>query len=285
VVNIVNGPGDPVGSTLASHEAVSKLSFTGSTQTGQNVMALASKTLKPITLETGGKSPLIVFKDADIKRAAHWAFLGVIPNTGQMCTATSRMLVHEDVYDEFMQELLFLLEKSVVMGDPFDPHTTVGPLMSARQRDNVIEHITQAIRLGAQEKWKSETWTDKSANKGYFVRPTVLTEVEDDNLIVTEEVFGPVITVSRFSDNVDVLRRANATRYGLAAAVFTKDLSNAMDMAKGLDVGTVWINSSNDSDIRVAFGGTKMSGFGRELGEAALDAYSYKKAIHINLAR
>lgn len=288
VVNIVNGLGAVTGAALASHTDVDKIAFTGSTSTAKHIMKMASHNLKNITLETGGKSPLIVFEDADLDLAAYWAHAGIMSNQGQVCSATSRILVQDGVYDEFLAKFREQVKKISKVGDPFDEGTFQGPQVSRAQLDRVLDYAKIGEQEGARLELGGKPFvSDGSGGSGggYFVEPTVFTGVTPQMRIFQEEVFGPFVVISRFGTEEEALALANGTQYGLGSALFTTDLARAHAVAKRIQAGTVWINSSNDSDWRVPFGGVKQSGIGRELGEAGLAAYSNIKAVHVNLAR
>jgi aldehyde dehydrogenase (NAD+) len=281
-VNIVNGLGAVAGQALSSHPDVDKIAFTGSTSTARHIMKMASHNLKNITLETGGKSPLIVFEDADLDLAAHWAHAGIMSNQGQICTATSRILVQDAVYDDFLAKFRENVIKISQVGDPFDESTFQGPQVSKTQ----LERILAYVEIGKQEGAKLELGGQPlpSDASGYFVEPTIFTNVSPHMRIFQEEVFGPFVVICRFGTQEDAVALANDTQYGLGSALFTRDLARAHIVAKKIQAGMVWINSSNDSDWRIPFGGVKQSGIGRELGEAGLAAYSNIKSIHVNLA-
>ncbi|GLB03126.1 mitochondrial aldehyde dehydrogenase [Aspergillus tubingensis] len=283
VVNILNGFGRVAGSALVSHPGVDKVAFTGSTLTGREVMKLAAGTLKNITLETGGKSPLVVFSDADLDQAAKWAHAGIMYNQGQVCTATSRILVHESVYDKFVALFKEAVANTSKVGDPFADDTFQGPQVTKAQYDRVLSYIEAGKSEGATLVAGGEPFKNVGDGKGFFIAPTIFTDVKDNMRIYREEVFGPFVVISSFSEEDEAVRRANDTTYGLGAALFTKDIERAHRVASEIEAGMVWINSSNDSDIRVPFGGVKQSGIGRELGEAGLEAYSQVKAVHVNL--
>ncbi|KJK78366.1 Aldehyde dehydrogenase [Metarhizium anisopliae BRIP 53293] len=251
--------GVDAGSALAAHPGINKIAFTGSTATGRDIMKTASIGMKNITLETGGKSPLLVFSDADIDQAAKWAYVGIMSNQGQVCTATSRLLVQESVVDAFVAAFLDVVKTSVVIGDPFAEQTTHGPQVSQAQYDKIL------------------------SGSGYFIEPTVFSRVTPDMSVFREEVFGPLVTITPFADEADAVALANDSIYGLAAAVFSQNIERAHRVAAALEAGMVWVNSSNDSEIQVPFGGVKQSGIGRELGEAGLAAYTETKAVHVNL--
>ncbi|KAK0389197.1 hypothetical protein NLU13_2772 [Sarocladium strictum] len=280
VINIVNGHGHVAGAALAEHEGVDKIAFTGSTKTGKDVMRLASGTMKAITLETGGKSPLIVFDDANLDQAVSWAHGGVMGNQGQVCTATSRLLVQDGVYNEFVQRFVEFTAKTSVVGDPFDEKTYQGPQVSKAQLDRVNLFISAAKACGGTIHQPSASLP----SRGFFVQPTILTDLPASHPALHEEIFGPCATIVRFKDEDEALSVANASRYGLAGAVFTNDVARAHRVARELEAGMVWVNSSNDSDIRMPFGGIKESGIGRELGEEGLRGYYNVKAVQVNLS-
>ncbi|KAH7329375.1 aldehyde dehydrogenase domain-containing protein [Stachybotrys elegans] len=280
VINIINGYGAEAGAALVRHPDVDKIAFTGSTATGKDIMRMAAATMKAITLETGGKSPLIVFDDADLEQAVRWAHAGIMENQGQVCTATSRLLVQSGVYDKFLDAFTAYVEKASIVGDPFDPTTFQGPQVTRAQRDRVMSYISGARESGATVFHPS----DKLPSRGFFAPPTVLTGLQRSAPAFQDEIFGPCAVVTRFDTESEALAVANDTRYGLAGAVFTRDLSRAHRMARDLEAGMVWVNSSNDSDVRVPFGGVKESGLGRELGEEGLRGYYNIKAVHVNLS-
>lgn len=284
VINILNGHGSVTGAALATHPRVDKIAFTGSTATARNIMKMASGTLKNITLETGGKSPLLVFSDAELDLAVEWAHGGIMSNQGQICTATSRILVHESVYDKFLDAFKEQIKSISKVGDPFAEETFQGPQVTKAQYDRVLSYVDVGKKEGATlVAGGLPAAQPASSGKGYFVEPTVFTDVKPTMRIFQEEVFGPFVVLLKFSTEEEAIALANDSEYGLGAALFTTDLTRAHRVAKKLESGMVWINSSNDSDWRIPFGGVKQSGIGRELGEAGLEAYSTIKAIHINM--
>ncbi|RMJ13490.1 hypothetical protein CDV36_006830 [Fusarium kuroshium] len=282
VVNVINGHGRDAGAALASHMGVDKIAFTGSTQTGREIMKLASGNLKSITLETGGKSPLVVFEDADLDKAAYWGHIGIMSNAGQMCTANSRIFVHENIYDDFLRRFLETAASAKV-GDPFEADTFQGPQVSQTQRDNILRYIELGKSEGATLTLGGKVHETAGNGKGYFVEPTVFTNIKDDMAIYREEIFGPVAAVLSFKTEEEVVRRANDTLFGLGAALFTKDVSRVHQITRKIQSGTVWVNSSNNSDIRAPFGGFKQSGIGRECGQAGIEAYTNIKTVYITL--
>lgn len=279
VINIVNGVGSVAGAAIASHPGIDKVAFTGSTATGKAIMAMAAKTLKNVTLECGGKSPMIVFDDCDLDQAVKWAHAGIMYNAGQVCSATSRILVQEAIYDKFVEEYKKYVESSTSVGDVFDEGKSHGPLISEVQYKKVLNYI----KIGKEEGAKLVTGGTSAADKGYFVTPTIFADVSDDMTIWKEEIFGPVVCVSKFKTEDEALHRANDTSYGLGSSVFSENVSRAIRVASKLEAGSVWVNSSNDTSHRIPFGGFKMSGIGTELGQYGLDVYTVKKGVHINL--
>ncbi|RYO82997.1 hypothetical protein DL766_005550 [Monosporascus sp. MC13-8B] len=281
VVNIVNGYGKGAGQALTSHMGIDKIAFTGSTATGKQIMRCASINLKNVTLETGGKSPLLVFSDADIEQAAKWAHIGIMSNMGQICTATSRILVHELVYDAFVEQFRQVIKTTSKIGDPFVPDTSHGPQVTKEQYDRILSFVESGKSDGATLAIGGEPCPVNG--KGYFIEPTVFTHVKASMKIYREEVFGPFCVVLPFKTEEEAIALANDTMYGLGAAVFSQNLELSHRVASRIEAGTVWINSSQDSDFRVPFGGYKQSGIGRELGEDGLAAYTQTKAVHVNM--
>ncbi|KAK2409161.1 aldehyde dehydrogenase family 2 member B4, mitochondrial [Trifolium repens] len=275
VLNIVSGYGPTAGAPLASHMDVDKLAFTGSTDTGKTVLEMAARSnLKPVTLELGGKSPFIVFEDADVNKAVEIAHFALFFNQGQCCCAGSRTFVHERIYDEFLEKSKERALRRVV-GDPFKKGVEQGPQIDSKQFEKVLRYIRSGIDSNAT----LECGGGRLGSKGFFVQPTVFSNVQDDMLIAKDEIFGPVQTIFKFKDIDEVIRRANATRYGLAAGVFTKNVSTANTMMRALRAGTVWINCFDVFDAAIPFGGYKMSGIGREKGIYSLHNYLQVKAV------
>lgn len=276
VVNIINGHGREAGAALAQHLDVDKIAFTGSTATGREIMKMAAVNLKNITLETGGKSPLLVFDDADLDQAVKWAHVGIMYNQGQVCTATSRILVQDGIYDKFVAAFKEYVSKASVLGDPFKDDTFQGPQVTKAQFERILSYIEAGKSEGATLVTGGEAYKDVNG-KGFFIRPTIFSDVKDDMTIYREEVFGPFVSIGSFKTEEEAIKRANDSTYGLGAALFTENITKAHRVARRIEAGMVWINSSNDSDTRVPFGGVKQSGIGRELGEAGLEAYTNKK--------
>ncbi|XP_050258589.1 aldehyde dehydrogenase family 2 member B4, mitochondrial [Quercus robur] len=275
VLNIVSGFGPTAGAALASHMDVDKLAFTGSTDTGKIVLELAARSnLKPVTLELGGKSPFIVCEDADVDKAVELAHFALFFNQGQCCCAGSRTYVHERVHDEFLEKAKARAVRRVV-GDPFKKGVEQGPQIDTEQFEKVLRYIRAGIKSNAT----LECGGDRFGSKGYFIQPTVFSNVQDDMLIAQDEIFGPVQSIFKFKDLDEVIRRANATRYGLAAGVFTKNLDTANTLTRALRAGTVWINCFDVFDAAIPFGGYKMSGIGREKGIYSLNNYLQVKAV------
>ena len=282
VVNIINGYGREAGVALVEHPNVDKIAFTGSTATGKEIMRLASKTMKNITLETGGKSPLLVCEDANVAQAAKHAHLGIMSNSGQICTANSRLLVHEKVMDQFVDEFTKQVKNVSVIGDPFEKATFQGPQVSKEQYDRVLSYFKSGVDEGAKLVVGGRP-AKVASGKGYFIEPTLFSNVKSSMKISREEIFGPCAVVLPFSTDEEAIEIANDTTYGLGAMVFTRDLVRAHKTAREIEAGVVFINSTDDSDVRAPFGGVKQSGIGRELGEAGLAAYCNIKSVHVNL--
>lgn len=280
VVNVVSGFGEEAGAALAAHNNVDKIAFTGSTEVGKKILAASTGNLKRVTLELGGKSPNIVFSDADMRRAAKGSMMGVFSNSGQICTAGSRILVEKNIHDEFVDSLVSATE-SMKLGPGLDEETGLGPVVSAEQ----LERVTRYIDIGRSEGAELVTGGERATElgDGYFVRPTVFTGVRNDMQIAQEEIFGPVAAVIEVDDVEHAIAVANDTIYGLAAAIWTTDLAKAHRVARGIRAGTVWVNTAGLYDPAVSFGGFKQSGYGRELGLHSMEAYTEQKSIWISL--
>ena len=277
VYNVIQGLGD-VGATLVSHPGVDKVSLTGSVPTGRKVYAAAAAGIKHVTMELGGKSPLIIFEDADIENAVSGAILGNFYSSGQVCSNGTRVFVHKDIKDAFLTRLSERLAAAVI-GDPQDPETSFGPMVSARQMEIVQGYIAKGEAEGA----RLVCGGGRLDREGFFVAPAVFADVTDDMIIAREEIFGPVMAVLDFEDEADVLARANDTEFGLAAGVFTSDLTRAHRVAAGFEAGTCYINTYNDAPVEAPFGGTKQSGVGRENSKAAIEHYSQVKSVYVRM--
>jgi len=276
VVNVVTGLGSEAGEALVAHPDVNKISFTGSTATGKHVQQLAAETLKNVTLELGGKSPTVVFADADLQNAARGAAAGFLGNAGQACVAGSRIFVHESVKDEFVELLTTAMGTIFTPGDPFTPGTVVGALSTKAQFDRVSSYVDIARAEGAHV----VTGGTRFGDHGYFFAPTLLDNVTPDMRVVREEIFGPVGVLTTFTDIEDAIAKANDTDYGLAASVWTTNLTTAHHMANKIQAGTVWVNTwAEQGNPALPFGGYKQSGLGREGGLQVLDAYTQAKAV------
>jgi len=279
VLNILTGDGENTGAPLAAHPGLDKIAFTGSTEVGRKILQASSISLARVTLELGGKSPNIVFPDADLSQAVPQSAFGIFFNSGQVCTAGSRLLVDKRVHDQFVEQMTAAAQGWKV-GDGLEDGTMVGPLVSRQQLDRVTNYLAIGPSEGAQVATGGKR---VEGTKGYFVEPTVFTGVKPDMRIAQEEIFGPVLSVMSFEDTDEAIRMANDTMYGLASAVWTKDLQTAHKVARGIRAGTVWVNTYGPSDPGASFGGFKASGIGRELGVHALDAYTEVKTVWMSL--
>lgn len=282
VVNIVTGTGSEAGAPLASHGDVDKIVFTGSTATGQSIIRASAGNLKRVSLELGGKSPVIVCEDADLERAVPTAAMAVFANSGQICIAGSRLFVARKIHDEFVKRL-GEFAKGLTLGDGIDPGTEIGPLISQRQRDRVMNYLDQGSSEGARLVTGGNPPQRDDLAKGHFIEPTVFAGVTDTMTIAREEIFGPVIATMPFDTIEEVTARANATPYGLAAGIFTQNLSSAHHLANALKAGSVWVNTYHAIDPAVPFGGYKMSGYGREGGIEHLHEYLNTKGVFIRI--
>ncbi len=280
VFNVITGSGSTVGMGLVQHPGVDKVAFTGSTEVGRLVQAEAAKTCKRITLELGGKSPNIVFEDADQKAALRGALTGIFYNKGEVCAAGSRVLVQRSIYDSFVEQLGAKAQKLKV-GGPMEEGTRMGPVISGAQLESALSFIQSAKDEGARLVAGGKRAT--GFDKGFYLEATVFADVSNEMRIAKEEIFGPVLSVIPFENEEEAWTIANATPYGLAAGIWTKDVSRALRTAKAISAGTVWVNAYNLYDPALPFGGFKQSGFGRELGTEALESYLETKSIWVQL--
>jgi len=282
-LNVITGYGATTGEALALHEDVDKISFTGSTATGRKLLQSSSvSNLKRVSLELGGKSPNIIFPDADFEAAMRGSFWGIFGGKGEVCSAGSRLLVHEEVHDRFVEELAARACKLRV-GNPQDPATQMGSQISARQMDRILDYIESGKQEGARLMCGGARDTDGDKSKGFFVKPTVFADVKPEMRIAREEIFGPVVTAIRFREPEEAVQIANGTIYGLAAAVWTRDIRLAHKMAAEMKAGSVWVNCYNAFDSGSPFGGYKQSGFGRDLGSYAIEQYTNVKSVWVAL--
>jgi len=278
VVNMVPGFGETAGRALVAHPDVDKISFTGSTSVGKEIMRTSAETLKKVSLELGGKSPNIVFADSDLDAAVKGAFNGIFYGKGEVCNAGSRLFVEKSVHDRLMDRLLERAGK-LVPGDPLNPKTRLGALVSKTQMDRVLGYI----QIGKDEGAEPVLPGGRAGDRGYFVKPTIFDSADISMRIAQEEIFGPVLTVLSFEDMDELVEKANSTIYGLAAAVWTRDIAKAHKLARRIQAGTVWINTYNMLSPESPFGGYKQSGYGRELGRYGIDLYTQVKSIWVSL--
>ncbi len=282
VFNVVTGPGGTVGMAMVRDGRVDKIAFTGSTDVGKQIMREAAGTLKRLSLELGGKSPNIVFADADMDAAVKGAMTGIFYNKGEVCAAGSRLFVEEKIHAEFMAQLTEKV-KGLKVGDPMDKGTRMGPVVSRQQMETVLGYIEAGKREGARLVAGGGR-ANVGNGKGYFVEPTIFDGVTNKMKIAREEIFGPVLSVIPFTSLEDGLTQGNDTAYGLAAAVWTRDVAKALRAARAIRAGTVWVNAYNLFDAALPFGGFKESGFGREMGSVGLDHYTEVKTVWIDLS-
>ena len=282
VLNVVTGRGSQVGPLLVAHPGIDKIAFTGDTSTGREIMRGSADTVKRITLELGGKSPNIVFADADLDAAIRGATLGIFYGKGEVCAAGSRLLLDRSIKDEFIDKLVARTNK-IRPGDPLDPKTRLGALSSQAQFERVLAYIETGSREGGALVAGGKR-ADIGTGKGYFIEPTVFANVAPEMTIAREEIFGPVLAVIDFEGEDEAVARANQSDYGLAAAVWTRDIKKAHRVARRVQAGTVWVNAYNVYDTAAPFGGYKQSGFGREMGQHALDSYMQVKTVMVDLS-
>ncbi|MEQ6247325.1 betaine-aldehyde dehydrogenase [Sulfitobacter sp. HNIBRBA3233] len=275
--NVIQGLGE-VGASLVTDPRVDKVSLTGSVPTGRKVYAAAAEGMKHVTMELGGKSPMIVFEDADIENAISGAINGNFYSSGQVCSNGTRVFVHKDIKEKFLSRLAERLDTAVI-GDPMDPDTNFGPMVSERQMNIALDYVAKGEAEGARLVYGGR----RIDRDGFYMQPTIFADVTDDMTIAREEIFGPVMAVLDFEDEAEVLARANDTEYGLAAGVFTNDLTRAHRIAAGFEAGTCYINTYNDAPVEAPFGGVKASGVGRENSKAAIEHYSQLKSVYVRM--
>ena len=282
VLNVITGSGSTVGQALVEHPGVNKIAFTGDTSTGRGVMRTAAETVKHLTLELGGKSPNIVFADADLDAAVRGATVGIFYGKGEVCAAGSRLLVDRSIKDAFIAKVAERTKK-MVPGDPMDPKTRLGAISSKAQLERVLNYVEIAKKEGGTLV-AGGSRADIGTGKGFFMQPTVFADVTPEMTIAREEIFGPVLAAIEFGDVDEAIARANDSMYGLAAGVWTRDVKKAHYVASRLEAGTVWVNTYNVYDTAASFGGYKQSGFGREMGQHALDFYTQSKTVWVDLS-
>ncbi|KAJ7361019.1 aldehyde dehydrogenase [Mycena albidolilacea] len=279
VVNVITGYGNTVGAAISSHMDILKIAFTGSTIVGRKIMEAAAKSnLKPVTLELGGKSPNIIFNDADLDNAVEWTAFGLYWNHGAACCAGSRIFVQSGIYDKFLEKFTEK-SKSIRIGDPFGKDIDQGPMSSEAQFNRIMGYIESGKADGATVHMGGERF----GTEGYYINPTIFTDTTPEMKIVKEEIFGPVGIIIKFEDEDDVVRQANDTLYGLVAGVFSQDIDRAIRTAHRVQAGTIWVNCFHNFAPNIPFGGYRQSGIGREMGEYALHHYTNVKAVHVNI--
>jgi acyl-CoA reductase-like NAD-dependent aldehyde dehydrogenase len=283
VLNVVPGDGRVVGARLASHPDVRKIAFTGSTAVGREIMRMAADNVKRLTLELGGKGPNIVLDDADLDLAADGTLFGCMMNQGQACESGTRAIVADAIHDKFVERLIERAQ-TIKVGDPLDPATDLGPVISAEAQDRILNYIETGQTEGATLAYGGGRPAGPQFERGFWVEPTIFTDVRNDMTIAREEIFGPVLSVLRCESTEQAIRIANDTEYGLSAGVWSTDNQRALDVARQIEAGTVWINEWHLVNAAYPFGGYKQSGLGRELGPHALDEYTEEKFIHLDLS-
>jgi 5-carboxymethyl-2-hydroxymuconic-semialdehyde dehydrogenase len=279
VFNVVHGYGETAGDALVAHPDVQLISFTGETTTGSEIMRNGAASLKRVSMELGGKSPIIVFDDADIERALDACIWGIFSFNGERCTANSRLFLHENIYDDFVESLKKRVSQ-IIVGNPLDKKTEVGPLIHLKHYENVKRYIEIAREEGAEVYSAS---LPEECQSGHYIPPTLLLSASNHMRIAQEEIFGPVLTVMKFKDEEEVISQANDSRYGLAGYVWTNDIQRGHRVAQAMEAGMLWINSQNVRDLRIPFGGSKQSGIGREGGHYAFEFYTEMQVIHLAL--
>lgn len=278
VLNLVSGTGQIVGEAIVKHPRVNKISFTGSTQTGKQIQVAAAATLKRVTLELGGKGAAIVMPDANIDLVAHGALFGIMMNSGQACEASSRLIVHVDIHDELIEKMKLLAEK-IIVGNPLDPATGMGPLVSEQQYNRVMAYLDSAKKQGAEIFSGGRRKIVKGFENGYFIEPTIITNCRNDMEHTCDEIFGPVVSVIKFTSIEEAVSIANDSIYGLSAGIWTEDVVGAQSIARQLEAGSVWINDWHMMRTDAPFGGMKQSGYGREMSHNSLNSYTELKSI------
>ncbi|MEM5008707.1 aldehyde dehydrogenase family protein [Priestia megaterium] len=284
VVNVITGPGGAAGQELATNPDVDKIAFTGSTEIGQELMKLSSDTLKKLSMELGGKSPNIVFADADLEDALDGALFGSFFNQGEVCTSGSRLLVQDEIYDEFVGRLVARASK-IKVGNPLESDTEMGALITETHLHTVLGYVEKGISEGAKLLTGGTRLTGGIYDQGFFMEPTIFGDVTSDMTIAREEIFGPVLSVIRFKDFDEAIEIANDTIFGLAGAVWTKDIDKALLAAQKIKAGTLWVNHYMEAHSELPFGGFKQSGFGKELGTLGLDGFSEVKTVQIHIGK
>jgi acyl-CoA reductase-like NAD-dependent aldehyde dehydrogenase len=283
VFNVITGYGPTAGEALTRHMDVDKISFTGSIRTARALLkASAESNLKRVSLELGGKNPNIVFPDADFDAAIESAFSGIFANKGEVCSSGSRLLVHQSIHDQFLDRLVERAKKMKV-GNPLDSESEMGSQISRQQMDRILGYIRAGLAEGARLRCGGDRDIEGDKANGFFIKPTIFTDVRPEMTIAQEEIFGPVLATMKFRDADEAIAIANGTIYGLVSAVWTSDIKTAHRMAAGIKAGSVWINTYNGFDSASPFGGYKQSGFGRDLGAHALEQYTNVKSIWISL--
>lgn len=283
VLNVVPGLGSDAGARLASHPGVGKVAFTGSTEVGREIMRLASGTVKKVTLELGGKSPAIVLDDADLELAVDGILYGGLLYSGQVCESNTRLLVADSVYDEFVERCVDRMS-TIQLGETRDWETDLGPVVSRKQRDRILDFVTGAQEEGATVAYGGGVPAGDTFERGHWVEPTLLVDVDNQMRVAREEVFGPVLSVLRYSNEAEALEVANDSQFGLAATIWSGDNERALDLASQIEAGSVWINDAHGIQCDAPFGGYKQSGLGRELGANALDEYTETKSVQLDLS-
>jgi len=282
VVNVITGPGAEIGEALVKSPLVDKVAFTGETETGRRIMALAAGTIKKVTLELGGKSPNIVFPDADLNEAVNGSLFAIFANAGQRCTARTRLFLHRDIYDQFTADFV-AKARGIRVGDPLDYQTQMGPVISPKQRDRVLSYCEIAAEDGAELLSGGKRIATEGLAKGNFIEPTVFGDVRSDMRLAQEEVFGPILAVIPFESEDEVVQAANSTIYGLAATIWTRDIRRGHSLARRIQSGNISINYPTVNPPEAPFGGYKQSGLGRELSRHVLDLYTQVKNVVVNL--